>query len=67
MNEMSESLNIINQIISKLTQKKSLKKNIKTQLSPHKLLRYLEPTIFNKLKKKNNYNNMEQLIKHFKY
>lgn len=67
MNEMTESLNIINQVIYKLTKKKTLKKKTKTQLSPHKLLQYITPDDFNKKKKKNPYNNMEQLIKHFKY
>ncbi len=67
MNEMSESLNIINQVIYKLTKKKTLKKKIKTHLSPHKLLQHLAPDEFNKKKKRNPYNNMEQLIKHFKY
>jgi len=67
MNEMTESLNIINQVIYKLTKKKSLKKKNYTHLNPHKLLQYITPEDFNKKKKKNPYNNMEQLIKHFKY
>lgn len=67
MNEMSESLNIINQIIYKLTKKKTLKKHQKTNLNPHKLLQHITPDSFNKIKKKTSYNNMEQLIKHFKY
>jgi NADH:ubiquinone oxidoreductase subunit D len=67
MNEMTESLNIINQVIYKLTKKKTLKKKPKTNLSPHKLLQYITPDNFNKKNKKNPYNNMEQLIKHFKY
>jgi NADH:ubiquinone oxidoreductase subunit D len=43
MNEMTESLNIINQIISKLNRrkKKTLKK--KSNLNPHFLLKYLYP------------------------
>lgn len=67
MHEMSESLNIINQVIYKLTKKKKFRHKAKTTLSPHKLLQYTTPDEFNKKKKKNSYNNMEQLIKHFKY
>jgi len=67
MNEKTESLNIITQVLYKLTKKKTLKKNPKTHLSPHKLLQHLAPDEFNKKKKRNAYNNMEQLIKHFKY
>lgn len=67
MNEMTESLNIINQVIHKLTKKKSLKKRTLGNLNPHKLLQYITPDNFNKKKKKGAYNNMEQLIKHFKY
>jgi NADH:ubiquinone oxidoreductase subunit D len=52
MNEMTESLNIINQVICKLTKKKTLRKKPKTNLSHHKLLQYLAPSDFNKKKKK---------------
>ena len=67
MNEMTESLNIINQVVYKLTKKKNNKKKNITKLNPHKLLQYIAPDDFNKKKQKNSYNNMEQLIKHFKY
>jgi NADH:ubiquinone oxidoreductase subunit D len=67
MNEMTESLNIINQVIYKLTKKKTIRQKSKTNLNVHKLLQYITPDDFNKKKKKNPYNNMEQLIKHFKY
>jgi NADH:ubiquinone oxidoreductase subunit D len=67
MNEMTESLNIINQVLYKLTKKKTTRKKTHTNLIPHKLLQYLTPDDFNKKKKRNAYNNMEQLIKHFKY
>jgi len=50
MNEMTESLNIITQVLYKLTKKKTLKKNPKTHLSPHKLLQHLAPDEFNKKK-----------------
>jgi NADH:ubiquinone oxidoreductase subunit D len=44
MNEMTESLNIINQIISKLNKrKKKTEKKDLTSLSPHFLLKYLYP------------------------
>jgi NADH:ubiquinone oxidoreductase subunit D len=44
MNEMTESLNIINQVIGKLTKFKKIgnKKN-KSNLNPHSLLKYLYP------------------------
>jgi NADH:ubiquinone oxidoreductase subunit D len=67
MNEMTESLNLINQVIYKLTTKKTLKKKKKTNLNSHKLLQYITPAEFNKKKKNSAYNNMETLIKHFKY
>jgi len=52
MNEMTESLNIINQIIHKLTKKKTLKKKPKTTMTPNKLLQYITPDSFNKKKKR---------------
>lgn len=81
MNEMSESINIINQVINKLTkfnkiQKISLKKtnpmykkNIKTKntIQPHNIIQYLAVNKLNKLNFNNNYIIMEDLIKHFKF
>ncbi len=67
MNEMTESLNLINQVVYKLTKKKSFQTKRSTNLNPHRLLQYITPDDFNKKKKRNAYNNMEQLIKHFKY
>jgi len=69
MNEMTESLNIINQTIGKLTKyKHSLKKtnNINT-INPHLILKYLYPKSINQYNYKGEYNTMEQLINHFKY
>jgi len=44
MNEMTESLNIINQVISKINKKKRVtKKNELSTISPHFLLKYLYP------------------------
>jgi NADH:ubiquinone oxidoreductase subunit D len=44
MNEMTESLNIINQVIAKLSHKKKVyKKNENSSISPHFLLKHLYP------------------------
>jgi NADH-quinone oxidoreductase subunit D len=45
MNEMCESLNIINQVIQKLTKKKKISRKIKTNtsLNAHKLIKSLYP------------------------
>jgi NADH:ubiquinone oxidoreductase subunit D len=44
MNEMTESLNIINQVINKLNKKKTkITKKKKTNINPHNLLQYLYP------------------------
>jgi NADH dehydrogenase (ubiquinone) Fe-S protein 2 len=65
MNEMSESLNIINQVISKLTKHKHKKKT--SNMNPHNLLKYIYPKNYNQNNYKNEYISMEQLISHFKY
>lgn len=54
MNEMVESLNIINQVLLKFLKKTHLNKN-------HETLKYFM------LPKGNPYKNMESLIQHFKY
>ncbi len=69
MNEMTESLNIINQTINKLTK---FKKNDKdghknSNINAHQLLKYLSPKEFNNHNYKSEYTSMEQLINHFKY
>lgn len=80
MNEMSESLNIVNQSISKiskfnnntrLTNKKNFnntsnKFNSNTTILPHIVLNYLNKDKSNNKLTKNNYNSMEDLINHFK-
>lgn len=45
MNEMTESLNIINQVIHKLTRRKKIYPNKKdiTNINPHKLIKYVQP------------------------
>lgn len=47
MNEMTESLNIINQVVHKLTRKRtahtSKSQNSSTSYNPHSLLKYLMP------------------------
>jgi len=76
MNEMSESLNIINQVIANITKynnlkiirkKKYEKINDMTKINPHMILKHVNPKTFNNLNNKNNYNSMEKLINHFKY
>jgi NADH dehydrogenase (ubiquinone) Fe-S protein 2 len=69
MNEMTESLNIINQVINKLTKhKKPNKLNTKnSNINPHFLLKYLYPKSWNQHNYKSEYTSMEQLINHFKY
>ena len=72
MNEMLESLNIITQTINKIiivtnsVNKKKIKKK-KKLINPHYLLQYINPETLNKQNLKNDYNTMENLIKHFKY
>ena len=65
MNEMSESINIINQVINKITKNKN--KNKKYNSNPHQILKYLNPKSWNKHNNKNEYISMEKLIQHFKY
>jgi len=69
MNEMTESLNIMNQVVSKLLKSKNVKKNIKknSNVNPHSILKYLNKKSWNHTINKNEYVSMEQLISHFKY
>jgi NADH:ubiquinone oxidoreductase subunit D len=79
MNEMTESLNIINQVISRIKKFNKIKlKNPKNMvarnsinnmvnLNPHNVLKYIYPKSHNHNSYKNEYSSMEQLIKHFKY
>lgn len=70
MNEMAESLNIINQTVGKIVKHKNIKnKNVKTytNISPHNIIKYTNPGFWNKNNLKNSYNSMENLIKHFKH
>lgn len=78
MNEMSESLNIINQVIGniikynspeilkKKTDKETITKNL-SNVNPHTILKYLTPKTWNQHNFKSEYSSMEQLINHFKY
>lgn len=67
MNEMCESLNIINQAINKVIFcSKNKNKDIK-KINSHFILNYLNKNKWNKDIKKNNYNSMENLIHHFKF
>jgi len=63
MCEMSESLNIINQVISKMIKLKFNKKNFFKKT--HCIMRYTNTQ--NNLNIKQQYNSMESVIKHFKY
>jgi NADH:ubiquinone oxidoreductase subunit D len=68
MNEMVESINIINQVINKLTKNKNvniLKKNSK--INSNSILHYVNQKNTNQFNYKNEYTSMEQLINHFKY
>jgi NADH dehydrogenase (ubiquinone) Fe-S protein 2 len=69
MNEMTESLNIINQVINKITKHKIQKKQIRktSNINSHQILRFINPKQLNQNNYKNEYISMEQLIKHFKY
>ena len=74
MNEMAESVNIMNQSISKITKYNKINKsntlnkfNENTNLIPHSLLNYILPKKWNKNSYKNSYISMENLINHFKY
>jgi NADH:ubiquinone oxidoreductase subunit D len=67
MNEMSESINLINQTINKLTFSKTNMTTLAiSNILPHNLLKFIHTNSFNLLKN-NNYNSMESLISHFKY
>lgn len=63
MNEMSESLNIVSQLVFKFINKN----NKKTSTKPLSLLKQLTNKKFNNLVNKNEYISMERLIKHFKF
>jgi NADH:ubiquinone oxidoreductase subunit D len=67
MNEMVESLNIINQAVNRLTLYKSNEKKYTSRINPHFLLKWLYPKSLNIHNYKGEYNTMEQLINHFKY
>jgi len=75
MNEMSESINISNQIINKLTKfnivnfkmkNKKINKNY-TTIQPHIIHKYITANNYNKFNFNNSYTSMEHLIKHFKF
>ena len=70
MSEMTESLNIINQVINKITlwKYKGIKKpNKYTSILPHWILNYVTPRKMVSNNYKTGYTSMEELIKHFKY
>jgi NADH dehydrogenase (ubiquinone) Fe-S protein 2 len=63
MNEMSESLNICTQVLSKIKCGNLKNNNV---FNKHELLNYINSNNFFK-KNIDNYNSMEEIIKHFKY
>jgi len=67
MNEMAESLNIINQVVYKIIKHKNLNNLSNYSITPHDIIKYTNNSIWNKQNIKNNYNSMESLIKHFKH
>lgn len=69
MNEMCESLNIINQSVNKVIFKtpNNEKINQSSNILPHNILNYLNKNSWNNQINKNSYNSMENLIHHFKY
>ena len=76
MNEMSESINIISQVINKLSLFNSVSHlnkyktpniNSKLQILPHFLLNFTKKNQWLSYNYKNQYNSMESLIKHFKF
>jgi len=70
MNEMLESLNIINQIINKLVKikPKHIKKNIFSEInSPQHITKFLTKNKQQFSNQTSPYTSMENLIEHFKY
>lgn len=69
MNEMAESINIINQVVNKLTKYNSikLKKKTYTTIQPHLIMDLLTSNKINQSNFNNPYVIMEDLIKHFKF
>lgn len=69
MCEMTESLNIINQTINKIIQKKcdTIKTKKYTNTAPHFVLNYVTPKKLINFNTKNTSTSMEELISHFKY
>lgn len=70
MSEMTESLNIITQVINKITlwkYKGAKKTNKYATVLPHWILNYVTPRKMVSNNYKTSYTSMEELIKHFKY
>jgi NADH:ubiquinone oxidoreductase subunit D len=68
MNEMLESINIINQVVYKLTKNNKKNSTVKTtNVNFNLLLKYLYKKNFNQNTIKSEYTSMEHLINHFKY
>lgn len=67
MNEMVESLNIINQLVFKLSNFNSSDNLNTSNILPHTIIKNTVANRFYKENNKNSYNSMEGLITHFKY
>jgi NADH:ubiquinone oxidoreductase subunit D len=78
MNEMCESINIVNQSINKISKYNNVQKlasnidnsdtfNRQSTILPHLVLNYLNKNNISLKNNKNNYNSMEDLINHFKF
>ena len=69
MNEMCESLNIINQAVNKVFFNPQVinQNTMVSNILPHQILAYLNKNNWSQTLNKNAYNSMESLIHHFKY
>lgn len=73
MCEMTESLNIINQVINNITKRNVnkeqnyLKTSLNTNINSHQIIKYFTKKNWNQSNFKNEYISMEALINHFKY
>jgi NADH:ubiquinone oxidoreductase subunit D len=71
MSEMCESINIVTQVITKLSKfnQTNISKNSQniSNINPHILSNFLSKNILSKSSTINNYSSMESLINHFKF
>lgn len=77
MNEMSESLNLINQVVNKVSIFNNFNNNLKIKksenfeefstITPHSILNHTNTSFWKKYNVKNSSNSMENIINHFKF